>query len=299
MVVRHKETAKHFPLNRLASLSIAKNGVSISSDLLEALSVRGVKVFFRNFKGEVHSTVIHAQQHAVVQVRLNQSGCIQNAPIPLMRAVVSGKIANQRAVLNYFNKYHHHAMLADKAYDLKGLAARVKKAARLNDILGLEGMAARFYFEALAGAQLFSASFKGREGRGSTEINNAMLNYGYAVLYSAVLSAIVNAGLEPYLGFLHQKRPGKMALVLDMMEEYRAWVVDRNVIKLRHASAEKTMLDTILKRKLIDSIQNTLAKRYPYRGKKVRLEHIVQRQVYRLSGHFSGQLTYKPYFFKW
>ena len=48
-----------------------------------------------------------------------------------------------------------------------------------------------------------------------------MLNLGYAVLSSTILGAVENAGLEPYLGILHAVRPGKMSLVLDIMEEYR------------------------------------------------------------------------------
>ena len=126
-----------------------------------------------------------------------------------------------------------------------------------------------------------------------------MLNLGYAVLSSYILNAIINAGLEPYLGIMHVTRPGKMALVLDIMEEYRAWVVDRAVIKLRSRSEGQKTLEMSLKKALIAEIQKTCAKKYLYRRKKLKLEHIIQRQVYRLCGHFYGEKTYKPYLFKW
>lgn len=96
-----------------------------------------------------------------------------------------------------------------------------------------------------------------------------MLNFGYAILSSYILNAITNAGLEPYLGFLHQKRPGKMSLVLDLMEEYRAWVVDRVVIKLREQYKNKQYIDTKLKSILISEIQATIAKKYIYNGKNL------------------------------
>lgn len=54
-----------------------------------------------------------------------------------------------------------------------------------------------------------------------------------------------------------------------------------------------------LKKALITEVQNTCAKRYLYRKKKHKLEHIIQRQVYRLCGHFYNEKTYKPYLFKW
>ncbi len=116
---------------------------------------------------------------------------------------------------------------------------------------------------------------------------------------SYVLNAIINSGLEPYLGVLHSNRPGKMALVLDIMEEYRAWVVDRAVIKLRAKTAQKEKLDLSLKKDLISEIQKTCRKKYSYRKKKHKLEHIIQRQTYRLCGHFYEENTYKPYLFKW
>lgn len=83
------------------------------------------------------------------------------------------------------------------------------------------------------------------------------------------------------------------------MEEYRAWVVDRVVIKLRFQSEGKTDLSVELKKALIGEVQKTCGKKYLYRRKKHKLEHIIQRQVYRLCGHFYGEKTYKPYLFKW
>ncbi len=126
-----------------------------------------------------------------------------------------------------------------------------------------------------------------------------MLNFGYAILSSYILAAIENAGLEPYIGVLHGIRPGKMSLVLDIMEEYRAWVVDRSVIKLRSQSIDCDTMNTDLKKSLIKQIQNTCSKKYLYHKKRVRLEHIIQRQIYRLSGHFCGEKKYRPYIFKW
>ena len=176
---------------------------------------------------------------------------------------------------------------------------KTKNIKSIETLLGTEGASASTYFQALRKAQLFSSTFLRREGRGSREINNSMLNLGYAVLSSYILNAIINAGLEPYLGIMHSKRPGKMALVLDLMEEYRAWVVDRAVIKLRQQSEGKKELDQNTKKALISEIQHTCSKRYLYRKKKIKLEHIMQRQVYRLCGHFYGESNYRPYLFKW
>lgn len=299
LVVKNKEDKKYFPLNRLATVSIAKKGISFSSDLIEQFSLRGIKLFFLDFKGVAHSMLVGANQHAVVQARINQYNFIMNNSLSLSLKLITAKIKNQRATLSYFNKHHKSDNLQFAITEMKKVVTSIKNAKSLNDVLGYEGYAASLYFEALARDRFLSDSFTNREGRGSQEIANSLLNFGYAILSSYILNAITNAGLEPYLGFLHQKRPGKMSLVLDLMEEYRAWVVDRAVIKLREQYKSQTSLDTKLKSALINEIQSTIAKRYFYRGKKIKLEHIIQRQVYRLSGEFAGDHHYKPYIFKW
>ncbi len=299
LAVKQNGETRYFPLNRLCTISIAKRGVSFSSDLVESLSARGIKLFFLDFRGVQHSTIVGQSQHGVVAVRMAQMGFCQNDTLPLARKIVSAKIKNQRAVLNYLGKYHQHPSIQLAADELLKNIFEAGHARDIETLLGFEGISANIYFQSLRQAQLFSSSFKKREGRGSQEINNSMLNLGYSVLSSYILNAIINAGLEPYLGIMHATRPGKMALVLDIMEEYRAWVVDRAVIKLRSQSEGKTTLGMELKKTLIDEIQKTCAKRYFYRGKKHKLEYIIQRQIYRLCGHFYGEKTYKPYLFKW
>lgn len=299
LAVYQKDHTEHYPLNRLCTVSIAKRGVSISSDLVEALSTRGVKLFFLDFRGIAHSAIIGQSQHGVVAVRMAQMGFCQSGTLSLAKKIISAKIKNQRAVLNHLGKYHQHPALKSASDELLKHASEVRDAKDIETSLGFEGTSAHLYFQGLRQANLFSSSFNRREGRGSREINNAMLNLGYAVLSSYILNAIINAGLEPYLGVMHATRPGKMALVLDIMEEYRAWVVDRVVIKLRFQSEGKTDLSVELKKALIGEVQKTCGKKYLYRRKKHKLEHIIQRQVYRLCGHFYGEKTYKPYLFKW
>ena len=299
LAVRQKDNVQYYPLNRLCTISIAKRGVSFSSDLVESLSARGIKLFFLDFRGVPHSAIVGQSQHGVVAVRMAQMAFCENDTLPLARKIVTAKIKNQRAVLNHLGKYHRHPSLRIASDKLLRNAAQSQYAIDIETLLGFEGASATTYFQSLRQAQLLSASFQKREGRGSQEINNAMLNLGYAVLSSYVLNAVVNAGLEPYLGIMHTTRPGKMALVLDIMEEYRAWVVDRAVVKLRSQSEGKTTLGPDLKKALIGEIQKTCTRKYLYRRKKHKLEHIIQRQVYRLCGHFYGEKAYKPYLFKW
>ena len=143
-------------------------------------------------------------------------------------------------------------------------------------------------------------TFQEREGRGSTEITNAALNYGYAILHSYIQNALGNAGLEIYAGLLHADRAGKPSLVLDCIEEYRAWVVDRNVIRLRcKLGSEQNFLDTALKKQLVELIDKTMSTKINYSQKQCKLENALQRQVYKLAGAIVEGKRYRGIRFKW
>jgi CRISPR-associated protein Cas1 len=95
-------------------------------------------------------------------------------------------------------------------------------------VLGIEGVAARDYFAALphlVPAKEWSAA--GRNRRPATDPVNCLLSFLYGMLRVAVHGALEHVGLDPYIGFLHRVRPGKPALALDMMEEFRPLLADR------------------------------------------------------------------------
>lgn len=132
---------------------------------------------------------------------------------------------------------------------------------------------------------------------------NSLLNYGYGILYSHVWGAIVNAGLEPFAGFLHVDRPGKPSLVLDLIEEFRQPVVDRTVIAHINLGESIKMKNGMLEqetRKLIGSkIIERLEDHETFEGRKYKIRSIIQMQARNLSAFLSNRREYKPFRFKW
>lgn len=308
LTVKHEGLTKEYPLNRLKSVQIAKRGVSFSSDVIIACANRGIKFFIQDFKNETIASVAGTQQHAVVRVRQNQFEFIKTIQVATLSAlVIEGKIKNQRATLLYFKKYHqyHKAVIDKTAEQLNSIIAQIKYRKwqnfdKWNEILlGLEGRAAALYWQCLVACDLMPNDFKNRIGRQAQDIGNKALNYGYAILTSYIWNALLNAGLEPYCGFFHTQRAGKPSLVLDIMEEYRAWVVDRSIIKLRSQLNGKTELTPNIKKKIIADIHKTFNTKYHYHKRKMRLESILQRQVYHLAGVFAEDKKYKSYKFRW
>jgi CRISP-associated protein Cas1 len=312
LVVRsNKEVVAEYPLSRLKSVVIAKSGVSFSSNLLEACAGRGIKFFINDFKGRPCVCLSGVCTHAVSEVRKKQFTFIDSDHAPFLAMnLIKGKIKNQKAVLNYFAKYQQKTspqnadLLKEASVDIVNAVNKLKPAFVeagnwRNKILGIEGWAAARYFQALSVAELLPPAFFQRQKRGADDVVNSAFNYGYAILSSRIWSAIINAGLEPYAGVLHVERPGKPSLVLDLMEEYRAWTVDRIVIKKRSLLSGLDELNPKVKKEIIIGVQETFSKKYYYGGKRLSLDSILQRQVYKLAGCFAGNKNYKPYIFKW
>ena len=311
VVHKGEETLAEHPLSRLRTITIAKPGVSLSGNALLACAARGIGVFICGYSDEMAVAVSGAAAHAVAAVRRAQFAFAESdRASDLCARILYGKIRNQRAVLCYFGKYAgKDAQTAESlnaaAQGLKqmadALAGEVKAAAPdwRNRIMGIEGQAAALYWSALSQVSLLPSVFPGRTGRGAQDPVNAALNYGYAILRSQIWHAILIAGLEPYVGVLHVDRPGKPSLALDLMEEYRPWVVDRTIIKMRSTLQGAKELSPPIRKHIATAVLETFESRLPYHGKQLTLSSILQRQVYRLAGHFMGKKTYKPLLFKW
>jgi len=101
--------------------------------------------------------------------------------------------------------------------------------------MGIEGSAARRYFSVfrhLISDQSDLPPLTGRTRRPPTDPLNALLSFAYGLLRGMVHGAVETIGLDPHLGFLHGIRPGKPALALDLMEEFRSPLADRFVLSL-------------------------------------------------------------------
>jgi CRISPR-associated protein Cas1 len=113
----------------------------------------------------------------------------------------------------------------------------------------------------------------------------------------------MNAGLEPFAGFLHVDRPGKPSLVLDLIEEFRQPIVDRAVIALCTKGAVPTIRDGLLdeqsRRVVAGSVLERLDGDVGFRGRRYRVRSVIQMQARALAASLRGGAAYKPFAFKW
>jgi len=148
-----------------------------------------------------------------------------------VRAVVRGKIRNQRALLQKAARRQADERLAAAVKAMGAAMLGVEGAADVDVLRGLEGAAAAAYFKAF-GALLHGDAFEfaGRRKRPPPDPINALLSLGYTLLAQRVQAAAEIVGLDPLLGVLHVPQANRPGLVLDLMETFRAPLVDALVV---------------------------------------------------------------------
>lgn len=240
--------------------------------------------------------------------------------VPIVRAMVTAKTANQRAVARRALRDHGAAMdpaardaLAGMERKLTDVGRRALATDGVDALRGLEGEAAQAYF---AGFDLFVRTegeafrFRGRSRRPPLDRINALLSFLYAMLGHDCRSALETHGLDPQVGFLHADRPGRASLALDLMEELRPVLADRLALSLvnrRQLAAADFVVESPGGVRLTEDARRTVLTawqdrkreelRHPFLNEAMPLGLVASAQAQLLARHLRGDLDGYPAFF--
>ena len=234
-----REVRLRVPLHHLTSI-VCFGNVGVTTPLLHRLADDGKTLVFLDANGRFKAR-LEGPVSGNILLRRAQHARAGEAPFAMdtARACVAGKLRNARQVLlrgaREAKAEDDAAQLSRGADDLAASLRSVPLASTLDEVRGIEGDAARRYFERLnllvrADAR---AGFRmdGRTRRPPRDRFNALLSFLYSMWMNDCRSALEAAGLDPQLGFLHAVRPGRAALALDLVEEFRA-LADRLALTL-------------------------------------------------------------------
>lgn len=169
--------------------------------------------------------------------RLQQYKTAEDNEISLRisKAVVNAKIRNSRRVLQRLASNRIESMQPEQQRicgELKTLASRVLRCINLNELRGLEGLAAALYFKRLGAFFPESVPFETRSRRPPKDAANALLSWTYTIVLGEIECEIRSRGLDPCIGFLHEVSHGTPSLALDLLEPLRAPVCDLLTLNL-------------------------------------------------------------------
>lgn len=188
--------------------------------------------FLARVSGQVRGNVTLRKQQYRISENLDES-------MKIARNFIIGKVFNSRWVLERAVRDYPMRLDTQKLKIKSGFLAENIKKIRICDLpdtlRGLEGESASVYFSVfddLILQQKQDFVFKGRSKRPPLDEVNAMLSFAYTLLAGMCGSALETVGLDPYVGFFHTDRPGRMSLALDLMEELRCVMADRFVLTM-------------------------------------------------------------------
>jgi CRISPR-associated protein Cas1 len=239
VIKKDENSSTRLPLHNLENI-VCFSWLGASPALMGACAERNIGLSFLTPNGRFQARVTgRVRGNVLLRKRQYDISEKEADSCPIAASFLLGKIYNCRKVID--RALRDHAMLVDKEA-LLGASSFLKETLKampschsLGDLMGFEGSAAKTYFgvfDHLILQQREAFFFKQRSRRPPLDNMNSLLSFLYTLLASDVTSALESVGLDPYVGFLHQVRPGRPSLALDLMEELRAVFGDRLALSL-------------------------------------------------------------------
>lgn len=233
------ESRLQIPLHHLGSV-VCFGYVGISTPLMHRLADEGIALVMLDGEGRFKARLEGGiAGNVLLRQAQHRNANDKSFALGLARACVAGKIKNARILLmrgaREAKSESDRCGLARGADDLAASLRSLPSLNNLDSVRGVEGDAARKYFSCLNDLIRYDLrsefSLNGRNRRPPRDRMNALLSFLYAMWMNDCRSAIEGAGLDCQIGFLHAVRPGRAALALDLMEEFRPFA-DRLALAL-------------------------------------------------------------------
>ncbi len=308
------------PLHMLGSV-VVFGAIYVSPPLIQACAGHGITIVLLDRAGRFQAR-IEGPVSGNVLLRREQYR-VSDAPDDIVRSIVSGKIANQRTVLQRALRDHGEELVAERRGAIEQAVMRlgmILQRVGLSDdgadtLRGAEGEAGHLYFGVfndMIRVDDADIVFRGRSRRPPLDPVNALLSFLYTLLVHDCRSAAESVGLDPAVGFLHRDRPGRPSLALDLMEELRPVLADRLTLALFNRrqiggkdfvrqdngavlltdDGRKTVLQAWQERKRTE-------RRHPFLDEVAPLGLVPYLQAQLLSRRLRGDLdAYPPWFWK-
>ena len=229
--VKVQDQLQHIPVSKLKSIVMHKSA-SLTTDAILLAIENEIEILFFNKIGQSQGRIWSHKYGSVSAIRKNQIQFSQNKKgASWVLQNISKKIKNQSALLLTLGKPDGstHQMIENA---IEKLQKPIQKLAQLkfenikeiaDKVRGYEGSASRVYWECINHHLPPQYRFDKRSQHPALDMFNAMLNYAYGILYSRIESALIQAGIDPYIGIMHRDEYNRPVFVYDFIEPYRIW----------------------------------------------------------------------------
>ncbi|GAB2596489.1 hypothetical protein GCM10027190_50910 [Spirosoma areae] len=265
------------PVHEVSSI-VLHAATRLSHDVVMMAIEQNTDILFVDRRGFPTGRVWSNRFGSIATIRKHQLAFSQSpAGAEWVRGLLLRKLANQATVIDLLSALTGQSHQPDQEQSLHTIRRYTQKLrdTPMNDLSeclatfrGLEGSAGRVYFAQLNAFLPEAYRFARRSGRGATDVFNCLLNYAYGMLYGQCESALINAGVDPFVGVMHRDEYNRPVLTYDFIEPFRAWadyvvchLLVQEIVFDEFFDRENEMfyLNTAGKRVLIQSMNDYLA----------------------------------------
>lgn len=284
------------PINRIKRILLLNKQSSLSTYLVYECAKRKIDIDFIDRATPYAMLTYH--HHVSPALHIAQlKNYFSPEGLVYAKEVVHTKSRNQINLIKYLNRRRKNPVLKEKIDNMQKLYMRIKAAKDKKALMGVEGSISVQYWAAF-GEVLGIDGFIRTHQNSKDELNQA-LNYGYAILYNRVQSALIHEGLNLYYPLYHSVQTNKPTLVYDTVEAFRQPVVDREILALLNRGQKLTQSNGRLSKAsiklIVQNIQERLATPAPSRYGKSPLYNIIGFQMNHLKRALLDRSTYKGF----
>ena len=232
-VVSNDAGRQRVPVEGVTSILVCK-GVSLTSDAVLLAIEKGIEIHFVDRKGTPQGMVWSHKFGSISSIRKGQLAFSRSADaLKWIQGIIVKKVENQQALLMMTQAAKDNASCAMIDHAIAHLDKYRNRLMSIEgnlvldvarELRGLEGIASKIYFDTFNQTLPEQYRFKERSQHPAMDVSNALLNYGYGLLYGKVESGLIKAGIDPYIGVLHRDEYNRPVLVYDVIELYRVWI---------------------------------------------------------------------------
>lgn len=200
--------------------------VQLTTQCIEACLCRGINVVFYSTAGAYYGRLI-STSHVNVQKQRMQAALNQKVSfkIEFSKKIIDAKIRNQIVLLRRYAR-RTDIPIERSVKEMQYMCGKVYQADTVEQIMGYEGYAARIYFKMLGQLIDKEFAFTGRSRRPPKDPFNSLISLGYSIMLNEIYGKLEAKGLNPYFGLMHKDREKHPTLASDLMEEWRAVLID-------------------------------------------------------------------------
>lgn len=200
--------------------------VQITTQCISECLRRGVNILYYSTNGAYYGRLI-STNHVNVQRQRLQAEITKDPEfrVAFSRKLIDAKIRNQIVVLRRYAR-HSERNVERSVVEMQNMYQKLDTAKSIEQVMGYEGTAAKIYFRELGAIINPEFSFTGRNRRPPRDPFNSLISLGYSIIMNEFYGKIEGKGLNPYFGVMHSDHEKHPTLASDLMEEWRAVLVD-------------------------------------------------------------------------